>query len=157
MLDAWWASLGERMRGAQAPGLPPSLLQACTKLYDEMRRQVTGEVERLGEAQAREAQEAQRQLEHDRATLAAEKAGVLATVEQLRGDLAGLREANQGLTRRNGQLEADLSAARSRADDLLQQATQANEERERAAIGFRSELERVRERKALAWRDRPSA
>lgn len=145
MLDAWWTSLAERLRGAQAPGLPASLVQTCTRLYEEMRKQVGAEVDRQGEMQTREAQEAQRQLEQDRATLAAEKAGVLATVEQLRGDLDGLRDANQGLTRRNGQLESELAAARQRADDAVLQAGQANDERERAAVAFRAELERVRE------------
>ncbi len=145
LLDAWWASLAERLRGAQAPGLPPSLVQACTRLYEEMRRQVVGEVERLGEAQARELQDAQRRLEQDRVTLAAEKAGVMATVEQLRGDLAGLREANQGLIRRNGQLESDLTAARLRANEAVLKASQINEERERNVGAFRTELDRVRE------------
>lgn len=144
MLDAWWTSLAARLRGAQAPGLPPSLVQACTRLYEEMRKQVGAEVERQGEAQTREAQEARRQLEQDRATLAAEKAGVLATVEQLRGDLGGLREANAGLTRRNGQLESELVAASQRADDAVAHAFQANEEREQGAVAFRAELERVR-------------
>ena len=145
MLDTWWASLAARLRGAQAPGLPPSLLQACTRLYEELRRQVGADVEFQGQVQAREAQEAQRQLEHDRASLAAEKAGVLSTVEKLRGDLAGLREANQGLTRRNGQLESELTGSRQRTDDAVLQANQANEERERAAVAFRAELERVRD------------
>ena len=34
MLDAWWASLAARLSGAQAPGLPPSLVQACGRLYE---------------------------------------------------------------------------------------------------------------------------
>ncbi len=145
MLDAWWASLAERLRGAQAPGLPPSLLQACTRLYEELRRQVGADVERQGELQAQEAQDARRKLEQERVALAAEKSGVLAMVEQLRGDLASLREANAGLTRRNAQLESELAAARQRADGAVLQASQANEERERAAVAFRAELERVRE------------
>ena len=34
MLDVWWASLAERLRGAQTPpGVPASLMLACTRLF----------------------------------------------------------------------------------------------------------------------------
>ena len=60
-------------------------------------------------------EESLRILEQAQSSLAAEKAGVLATVEALRGDLASLREANQGLTRRTAQQETELEGARQQA------------------------------------------
>lgn len=145
MLDAWWASLAQRLRGAQTPGMPPSLAKVCTHLYEEMRKEVATEAERLAAVQLQQAQEAQRQIEQAQAALAAEKAGVVATVEGLRTDLISVRETNQSLNRRNSTLESELEAARRAAADISLKLKETNETRERESKVSQTELERVRE------------
>jgi chromosome segregation ATPase len=144
-LDSWWKGLSERVGGVQAPGLPPALVQAVTRIYEEMRRQLVGEAERLAEAQNRKLQDRQRELEQAQATLAAEKAGVLAIVDALKAELAQLREANQALTHKAAQQGSELEGARQQVAAAALQVRQANEERERTAAAGCAEAERVRE------------
>ena len=122
LLDSWWAGLSNRLN--KAPGkLPPELVTACERLFERL----------LREAQNQAAEGAQQ----GRTTLACQivdmqlreqalrdrEAGVAASVETLRLELAKVSERNSELVRestRLAMLNEDLHLNTQHAEERLQ-------------------------------------
>lgn len=144
-LDAWWIALGKRVGGVQGGGLPPAVLQAATKFYQDLKGQALAESANVVAEQQRMAQEARRDAEASQALFTAEKAGLQSTIEALRGELARISESAQGLSRQLAQQHVELTNAQHQAQEAQLQLKTAQDEHGRAAAAARMELERVRE------------
>ena len=144
MLDAWWSTLAQRLSGTEPSGLPASLAEACSRLYDQIRQQALTEAAQR-EAEARGTlEDGRRQLEQAQGALAAERAGVHATIEALKGELSALRAESQAATAENVRLQADLAEAQKYASEAELAAKLAAQERDRAVEAARAETDRVR-------------
>lgn len=144
-LDAWWIALGKRVGGVQGGGLPPAVLQAATKFYQDLKGQALSESAEAVAEQERLAQEARRDADASLAVSATEKAALQSTLDALRGELARVNESSQGLSRQVAQQHVDLTNAQNQAQEAQLQLKTAQEEHSRAAAAARTELERVRE------------
>ena len=144
-LDAWWAALGQRVGGTQAPGAPPAVLQVAVRFYQEIRGQALAEAQGVVAEHERLSQEARQALEAGQAAMATEKAGLQSTIDALRGELNRLTTANQALTRQVAQQQVDLDNALEKANQATQALERAQDEHQRAATAAKAEVERVRE------------
>lgn len=144
-LDTWWAALGKRIGGVQAPGLPPALLQAFLRFYGELRDQAFAEAQVTLAEQRRLAEEAKQALESCKEEMATERLSLQTTIATLRGELTRLGDAGQALTRQVAQQQVDVNNASQKAAQAAEQLRRAQGEHERAIAASKAELDRIRE------------
>lgn len=144
-LDSWWTALGKRVGGVQANSLPPALLQATTRFYDEIRAQAVNEAADALAEQQRLAEEARQALAASQMAMITEKAGLQSTIEALRSELGRLNTTNQALTLQVAHQQVDLENALDKASQAAEALERVQDEQQRAAAAAKAELERVRE------------
>jgi len=144
-LDSWWLALGKRVGGVQSDGLPPSVVQAMTRFYADLRGQALADAQSALVEQQRLAEEAGQALQTAKEEMASENLQLLTAIATIRTELTRLGEANQALTRQTAQQQADVDSAREQANQAAGQLKRAQDELERATVAGRTELERVRE------------
>lgn len=145
MLDAWWLALGKRVGGIQADGVPPSVMQAMTHFYADLRAQALADAQAALAEQQRLADEARQALATAKEEMDSERVALLTTIATLRGELTRLGDTNQALTRQVAQQQVDLDNALDKANQAAQALQRAQNDQEHASAAAKVDLERVRE------------
>lgn len=145
MLDAWWLALGKRVGGIQADGVPPSVMQAMTRFYADLRAQALADAQAALAEQQRLADEAREALATVKEEMDSERVALLTTIATLRGELTRLGDTNQALTRQVAQQQVDLDNALDKANQAAQALQRAQNDQEHASAAAKADLDRVRE------------
>lgn len=143
-LDAWWASLAERIKGRAGSTLPAALLELCARLYAGVVKQAHAEaLAQLAEGEAR--LHAERvQLEALRASQEIERAGATATAERMSEEMAALRARNETLAAEKATLAAEADRLTSAAEKAEADSHATRASLESAQAKHQVEVERVR-------------
>lgn len=144
-LDAWWASLAQRVKGRSGSTLPASLLELCGRLYEGVRDQARVEAQAAVTISEDRLNAALIDLEAQKIALQHERAGIDAAGEKLTAELASLRERNEVLAGEKATLQGEIGRINSIAAEATASASASRAALESALAKHKADIQRVRD------------
>lgn len=143
-LDAWWATLAQRIKGRGGSALPASLLELCAQLYAGVRLQAQEEAQVALKQGDERLTAALADLRAEKDALLLERAGATAAIDKLAAEMTALRTRNETLASEKAQLHGEIEHLNTSVKNAKAAADASRTALETAQTKHQDEIQRIR-------------
>lgn len=145
LLDAWWESLSERVRGEgkSKHSIPAALEKAVEEVFEQLRDAAHAEANAGLDTTRAALAERESELSKREARLEAERAGLTQSIDTLQEELHAQRASNKTLTASERDLRKALSRSQAESRRLSGLVEKAEVERGRLSEAHAAEISRL--------------